>query len=409
MALSAGQQLVAQDWHRFRVVIAGRRWGKTHLAIRELAKAARQPDQRSFYVAPTYRMAKQIVWDPLKYRLMDLNWVQKVNESDLTIDLINGSKISLRGADNRDSLRGVGLNFIVMDEFAWIDEKAWTEVLRPTLSDKSGSAMFISTPVGKSNWAYRMWQMSQTDSANWASYQFTTLSGGRIPEDEIEQARRDLDSRTFRQEYEATFEEFAGRIYYSYSDANIEAYTAPVPSEILLFCDFNVSPVSAAIAVRTQKGIHIVDEISMYSSNTDELVQEVRNRYPSQRVVAFPDPAGAQRKTSAGGRTDISILENAGFTVKYHRQHPPVRDRINAVNSALCSSTGERRLWIDPKCKKVRECLERQTYKEGTQVPDKDEGYDHMNDAIGYGVEYLMPVRKDIIAAPTGRWSHGTR
>ena len=176
-----------------------------------------------------------------------------------------------------------------------------------------------------------------------------------------------------------------------------------------MFCDFNVSPVSAAIAIRTSQGIHIIDEIVMYSSNTDELVQEIRNRYPAQRVTAFPDPAGAQRKTSAGGRTDISILENAGFTVKYHRAHPPVRDRINAVNSALCSSTGERRLRIDPKCKNVIKCLERQTYKEGTQVPDKDAGFDHMNDAVGYGIEFLMPVRKDTAAPPAGRWTHAVR
>ena len=406
MALSSGQQQVALDAHRFRVVIAGRRWGKTHLAIRELAKSVRLPEQRSFYVAPTYRMAKQIVWDPLKYRLMDLNWVERVNESDLTIQLINGSKISLRGADNPDSLRGVGLNFVVMDEFAWIDEKAWSEVLRPTLSDRSGSAMFISTPVGKSNWAYRMWQNNREDPDNWSSYQFTTLSGGRVPETEIQQAHRDLDARTFRQEYEATFEEFAGRIYYSYTEANLVRYTDPVPQEILVFCDFNVSPVTAAIAVRTAQGIHIIDEIMMYSSNTDELVQEIRNRYPTQRVTAFPDPAGTQRKTSAGGRTDISILENARFTVKYHRSHPPVRDRINAVNSALCSSTGEIKLRIDPRCRRVLECLERQTYKEGTQIPDKDAGYDHMNDAIGYGIEYLMPVRRDIVQVAPRSWGH---
>jgi hypothetical protein len=177
----------------------------------------------------------------------------------------------------------------------------------------------------------------------------------------------------------------------------------------LVFCDFNVSPVSAAIAIRTNHGIHIIDEIVMYSSNTDELVQEIRNRYPRQRVTAFPDPAGAQRKTSAGGRTDISILENAGFTVKYHRTHPAVRDRINAVNSALLSSTGERKLWIDPGCRRVIECLERQTYKEGTQIPDKDAGYDHMNDAIGYGIEYLMPVRRDITPSPPQRWGHAVR
>jgi hypothetical protein len=269
--------------------------------------------------------------------------------------------------------------------------------------------MFISTPVGKSNWAYDLFNMPRSDPDNWASWQFTSLSGGRIPETEIAAARRDLDERTFRQEYEASFEEHAGRIYYSYGEHNVEPYTGTRETEILVFCDFNVSPVSAAIGVRTSQGIHIMDEISMYSSNTDELVQEVRNRYPHQRITAFPDPAGAQRKTSAGGRTDISILENAGFAVRYHRAHPPVRDRINAVNAALRSSTGEIRLRIDPRCKRVMECLDKQSYKEGTQIPDKDQGFDHMNDALGYGVEYLMPVRRHQEPAPARRWTHGAR
>ena len=214
MSLNPGQLEVSQSDARFRVVIAGRRWGKTHLAIRELAKVCRQPMKRAFYVAPTYRQAKQIVWDPLKWRLQDLNWIKKVNESDLTITLVNGSTISLRGADNPDSLRGVGLDCCILDEFAMIDEKAWSEVLRPTLSDKQGSAMFISTPMGQGNWAYDLYQRGKAaDEHHWESFQYTTLDGGNVPEEEIEQAKRDLDERTFRQEYLATFETAGNRIY----------------------------------------------------------------------------------------------------------------------------------------------------------------------------------------------------
>ena len=407
MPLNAGQQAVSASEHRFKVVIAGRRWGKTWLATRSLARAVREPNRRAWYIAPSYRMARQIVWDALKWRMQDLKWVQKINESELTITLRNNSTISLRGADNPDSLRGVGLDFVVMDEFAMIDEKAWTEVLRPTLSDRNGSAMFISTPMGTSNWAYDLYNRAQSDPA-WSSWTFRTIDGGNVSAEEIEQARRDLSDRQFRQEYEATFETYSGRIYYNFDrERNLRKFESEVPREILVFADFNVNPISAAVAVETGRGIHIIDEIVIYGSNTDELVDEIRNRYPTQSVKVYPDPAGVQRKTSAGGRTDITILENAKFRVFYHRNHPAVRDRINAVNAALLSADETVTLWIDPKCRTVIECLEKQLYKEGTQIPDKDAGYDHMNDAIGYGVEYLRPVRKERepVAQPRG-WGH---
>lgn len=407
MPLNPGQQVVSASEHRFKVVIAGRRWGKTWLATRSLARAVREPNRRAWYIAPSYRMARQIVWDALKWRLQDLKWVQKINESELTITLRNNSTISLRGADNPDSLRGVGLDFIVMDEFAMIDEKAWTEVLRPTLSDRNGSAMFISTPMGTSNWAYDLYNRAQSDPA-WSSWTFRTIDGGNVSAEEIEQARRDLSDRQFRQEYEATFETYSGRIYYNFDRTrNLRKFESEVPREILVFADFNVNPISAAVAVETGRGIHIIDEIVIYGSNTDELADEIRNRYPTQSVKVYPDPAGVQRKTSAGGRTDITILENAKFRVFYHRNHPAVRDRINAVNAALLSADETVSLWIDPKCRTVIECLEKQLYKEGTQIPDKDGGYDHMNDAIGYGVEYLRPLRRERepVAQPRG-WGH---
>lgn len=417
MPLSRPQQTVSDCTARFRVLIAGRRFGKSYLALNELAKIARYPAKRVFYVGPTYRQSKSVMWDLLKAKMSAVRWLAKANESDLTVTLKNGSKISLRGSDNADSLRGVGLHGLVMDEFAMQDADTWNLVLRPTLSDHQGTALFIGTPDGTQNWSYDLYQRGLSDSdPEWKSFLYTTLDGGNVPEWEIEQARRDLDERSFRQEYLATFETYAGQIYYGFTrERNVRTYTAPsngLPNDILVFCDFNVSPISAAIAVKVTRdgvdGYHIIDEIVMHSSNTDELVQEINNRYPSKRITAFPDPAGAQRKTSAGGKTDISILENAGYTVKYRRAHPAVRDRINAVNSALAASDGTVRLWVDPRCKNVIECLDKQIYKEGTKIPDKAQGFDHMNDAIGYGVEYLMPVKRDVdpaIYVPQ-RWGH---
>lgn len=407
MALSAAQKSIANDEHRFRVAICGRRFGKTHLAIRELAKFARIPQQRCFYVAPTYRQAKQIVWDKLKYRLQDLRWVDKVNESDLTITLVNGSKISLRGADNPDSLRGVGLDFIVLDEFAMIDPKAWYEVLRPTLSDKTGHAMFISTPMGTGNWAKDLFDNS-LDNSDWASWQYTTLDGGNVPEAEVESAKRDMDERTFRQEYLATFESFAGRIFYAFDRANIQKFTVDTPETVYIGMDFNIDPMSATIGVRVGDNMHIIDEIRMFSSNTQEMVAEIKQRYPRSKIWVYPDPASRQRKTSAGGQTDLSILTNAGFVVKAPNAHDPVRDGINAVNSRLCDANGVRRLLIDPKCKYTIEALERHAYKEGTSQPDKDAGYDHMSDALRYMISYIWPLKRDVKPQPAMRWTHRT-
>jgi hypothetical protein len=407
MPLSKPQETIANDTHRFICVVAGRRFGKTHLSIRQLCRHARQPDSTVWYVAPTYRQAKQIVWRKLKNKLQDLRCSKRVNESELSIELKNGSIISLKGADNADSLRGVGLDYLVMDEFADIDPEAWYEVLRPTLADRQGGALFIGTPKGLGNWAHDLYNMPTEQPEQWASYQYTTIDGGNVKLEEIEAARRDLDERTFRQEFMATFETYAGRIYYAFDRKdNVKEITDIDLSVIYIGIDFNIDPMSAVIATRKGDVLYVFDEIRMFSSNTQELVAEIQSRYPKSKVWAFPDPASRQRKTSAGGATDLTILQNAQFVVKCPISHTPVRDRINAVNSRLKDSTGVRHLYIAPKCKYTIEGLERQTYKEGTVQPDKESGYDHQMDALGYLVDYLYPIRKDAPAYVPQRWGH---
>lgn len=407
MALSTAQHTIAQDSHRFKVVVAGRRFGKTHLAIRQLCFHAKEPDQEVWYVAPTYKQAKMIVWRKLKNKLQDLKWVKKANESELTILLKNGSTIALKGADNEDSLRGVGLDYLIMDEFADIDPEAFFEVLRPTLADREGKAMFIGTPKGIANWAYDLYQMELDYPDAWKSFQYTTIDGGNVSASEIEAAKRDLDERQFRQEFMATFETYTGRIYYAFDRKANTGDPAVLDTQVIYIgMDFNIDPMSAVIAVRQGDNLYVVDEIRMFSSNTQEAVDEIKSRYPKSKVWVYPDPAARQRKTSAGGATDITILQNAGFVVKSPNSHTPVRDRINAVNSRLCDATGTRRLYIANKCKYTLEGLERHTYKEGTVQPDKDSGYDHMMDALGYMVDYMFPVSRNVKPELPQRWGH---
>lgn len=405
MPLSQAQRAIADDPARFRVAICGRRFGKTWLAMRELARFAREPNRRCWFIAPTRGQGKGIVWDHLKGRLQDLRWVSRINESELTITLRNGSEISIRSADAYDRMRGFSVDFCVFDEFADMDPDVWTAV-RPTLSDREGHALFIGTPKGIGNWAKDIYDMAQTHE-NWRSWQFTTIDGGRVSLEEIEAARADMDERTFRQEFEATFETFAGRIYYAFDQGNILRYQVDEPPVIWVGMDFNVDPMSAVIGIRQNDRMYIIDEIRMISSNTHEMVDEIRQRYPKSRVEVYPDPAARQRKTSAGGRTDFSILQNAGFHVHAPHAHDAVRDGINSVNARLCDARGNRHLFFDPRVKYTIESLERHVYKEGTSQPDKDSGYDHMTDALRYLISYIWPVRRDAKLNTVQRWTHG--
>ena len=405
MPLTQPQTTVINSGARFRVLVTGRRFGKTYLAINEIAKFASQPNKKVWYVAPTYRQAKTICWSELKDKLIRHKWVKGINHSDLTITLRNKSTITLRGSENYDALRGVGLDMVIFDEFSDINKEAWYEVLRPTLSDTNGHALFCGSPRGFGNWSYELFKMGETNK-EWESFKYTTLEGGQVPDEEIEQAKQDLDIRTFQQEYEATFVNYSGMIYYNFSrDKNlIDKYNR---NSLVLHIglDFNVDPMCAVVSVIENEKVIVIDEIQIYSSNTNEMCEEINNRYKDKKIVVYPDPSARQRKTSAGGLTDLAILKNFGFDVKCRNTAPLVRDRINSVNSKLKNVAGKNNLYILNSCKNVIKSIERQIYKEGTHIPDKDSGFDHMNDALGYLIEFNFPIKRNFTPTAQKRWS----
>jgi len=395
ISLTKSQHKVSQSKKRFRVLISGRRFGKTYLCITEMMKYATKPLQNIWYVAPTYKMAKEICWSNLKIILNEFNWIEDLNETNLTVRIKkSNSTISLKSADQPDALRGTGINFLILDEFADIDKRTWFEVLRASISDTLGDVLFTGTPRGYGNWSYEMYLKGKQDK-EWDSFQFTTLDGGMVNKEELEQARLDLDVRTFRQEFEGTFENYSGAVYYNFHpvDNVIKPRQIDWTKPLHLGVDFNVDPMSCCVAQIEKEKIYFIDEIVIYGSNTDELVQEIKDRYGTKiQIICYPDPASRQRKTSAGGRTDLSILQNAGFKVKAKFKHTAIRDRVNAVNSRLKDSLGKRHIFISNNCKTLLKGLQRQIYKENTNIPDKEDGYDHMNDALGYLIDYIKPL-----------------
>lgn len=392
LELSEPQWEVIDHPARFRVVCAGRRFGKTYLALAYLIEQARVTDTVNWYVAPTYRQAKQIAWKMLK-RLCPNSWVLSWNETDLTAHLVNGSEISLRGADNPDALRGVSLNAAVLDEYADMDAGAWAEVLRPALADRQGGALFIGTPKGYNHF-HGLWSDAHTRDG-WKAWSFTTADGGNVPAVEIEAARAELDERTFRQEFMASFETLSGRCYQNFERAqNVRADIVDLPGHPLLVgMDFNVNPMSACLSVMAAGQLHTFSEVEIPNGNTELMVAELRRRYPERRIIVYPDPSGNARKTSAPvGQTDFSLIRGAGMQIIAPSQAPLVVDRINEVNAVMRNAAGEVRAFIHPSCKALIKGLEGLTWKEGTSIPDKSLGLDHMPDAYGYLIHSEFPL-----------------
>ena len=347
-----------------------------------------------------------IMWKPLKNRLLDLRWVSKINESELSIQLINGSTIELKGTEDPNRLRGVSLDYVVIDEAAECKlEELWGEIVRPALADRQGGALFIGTPKGKGNQFYDMYVQAQ-NTPGWNSWQFTTIEGGFVTPEEVDAAKQDMSERQFRQEFLATFETYENRVAWAFErDTHIQSLPNPNTSVLEVGLDFNRNPIHATISVRQGEDIYVIDEISMYSSDTDELVEEIKSRYPNSKVFVYPDPSGSRKQTSSGGRSDHIILENAGFIVKSPRKHDPVRDRINAINARFRTAAGKNHLFIDPKCKATINSLDKHIFKEGTGIPDKDTGFDHAFDALSYHVAFVFPLKKHRDPQEdTGKW-----
>jgi hypothetical protein len=199
------QQEVFKDPTRFKVVAAGRRCGKSRLAATTLLIEGLKCPQGSavLYVSPTMGQSRQIIWD----LLLDLGRevIQNSHVNNLDITLINGARIYVRGADRPDTLRGVSLTYAVLDEVADIKPEAWEQVIRASLSDKKGRALFIGTPKGR-NWFYDTFKLGESEEAtDWKSWHFTTADNPLIDQTEIESAKKTLSSFAFKQEYMASF------------------------------------------------------------------------------------------------------------------------------------------------------------------------------------------------------------
>ena len=380
--IDATRKEILKDKTRYKILSCGRRWGKSYFSILFLLSKPLKRNERRWIVFPTYRQAKMVSWSILKdiFAKKDVS----INETELSITFDNGAKIELKGADKPDSLRGVSTTMVVMDEYSYMKENVWGEIIQPTLAETKGNALFVGTPTGVQNHFYDLFVKGQSKGGDYKSWQFTTLEGGFISEEEVENAKKNLDKRTFEQEYLASFLTAANRAAYNF---NRDYHCKVMDKSPRMFwgIDFGVASYMTAILMceNTAGEVYVFDEIGLQNSNTFELAKLMQEKAPGLPV--YPDPAGKAR-TSNSTKSDHMILQESGFTVISKKANPTQKDRLNALNKMLEDATGKHRLFVNPNCKNLIRDLELCTMENGQIL--KTETLSHFLDALCYPMDY---------------------
>lgn len=439
------QQAYFNSPHRFNTLPCGRRSGKTELFKRKLIirglQATTPWTPRYFAGAPTRDQAKRIFWDDLKALSKGL-WRARPSETELMIPLINGAEIYVVGLDKPERIEGQPWDGGGIDEVANTKGKAWTENIRPALSDRNGWCDHLGVPEGRNHYfeldsaARESMQRLGADS-EWGAYHWK--SADILPAKEIEAARRDLDELTFQQEYEASFVNFKGRAYYPFettSHTSALKYDADKP--LILCFDFNVDPgVCAVIQEQELPGVYqlgpggavllgangkplpvvgtgVIGEVHIpRNSNTPAVCRKLVADWGSHRgqVRCYGDATGGSRGTAKVSGSDWDLIktelrpkfgERLSFRVP--GANPPERVRINAMNTRLRSGAGVIRLMVDKQKAPnvVRDFEGVRLLEGGSGELDKmaDKTLTHLTDGIGYYVEKEHPIIRSTTVEP---------
>jgi|TARA_Y100000310_G_scaffold274547_1_gene290598 hypothetical protein len=298
------------------------------------------------------------------------------------------TKILCRSFENWSRIIGLNLAWVLADEIDTVTpsiaSKAFPKILGRLRSGNVRQFGAASTPEGF-RW---MWSTFGSEEAQKREdrklIRMRSADNPYLPQDFIERLQANYDPSLLQAYLEGQFCNLTtGQVYDRFSRAKHVVSDMPNTDEepLRIGVDFNVGQMSAVIAVRLGKQLLLIDEVSG-AHDTDALAQEIRARFPDRRIYVYPDASGGSRSTNAS-RTDIQILESYGFSNQSPKSNPAVRDRVASVQAVLENGKGEIRLQVAKHCKRTIECLELQSYTERGE-PDKDAGYDHMNDALGY-------------------------
>lgn len=399
------QGIVFRSISRFKVIAAGRRFGKTVMACVILfAEALKNKDGIYWLVAPTYGQAKELAWNILLRMIPQEVLSKRPNESELKFSFVNGAEIHLKGADNPDTLVGRGLRGLVIDEVAKIrnNKRVWEQILRPSLSDFQGFCIFISTPQGK-DYFWELFMKGQRKQDEFESWQFKTSDNPHIQRSEIKAAQDTLNDRYFRQEYEASFEDYTGLIWPEFDQKIhvIDPIVLPGHYERIAALDPAVMGTTASLAAYVDEdgGLFISEEYYEQNKRASEVAEVIKDRADTW----YCDPAGNKKTENRKGVMFSLFDEYAEHGMHMQSAQNDVTAGINRV--AEYFKTGKIKVFRN--CTNLIRELERYHWSEeketsnGILQPRPFKSNDHACDCLRYLVmsrfESKKPEKNKII------------
>ena len=391
---------------RFRVAATGRQMGKSTMANMEMLKQAwENPNTQYAFISPVFSQAKE------QFRRMiaclPLEVIARKSDTELRINLINGSIMEYLSGDNPHSLRGKTLHGVLIDEVRDQNPELWSQVIRPMISTTKGWAVFISTPAGFNSF-YDLAQKAKEDP-DWEFFTGPSTCNPLFTQEEFEAAKKEMSENEFKQEILADFLDLnSGSAYMNFTEENLREtspfcqglYSPYLP--ILVAMDFNITPLSWAIGQERNGVFYFFDEIWLNNSNTQEASLELISRLKQMDLKAKPklvivgDATGNARQRAAAGKSDYAIVTemlteaNISFSNRSPEANPFVKDRVNTMNTKLCDASGTRSLFIHPtRCPMLKKDLQRVSWKAGasfTLDQTTDPMLTHISDAVGYAV-----------------------
>ena len=346
--LHDGQIQVAQSNARFKVLAAGRRWGKTRLGVWLCLEQAWR-GKRAWWIAPTYAMALE-GWKDLRNIGVEFGTI--IKESEKTIITPTGGMVSIKSSDNPDRLRGAGLDFVVLDECAFMKENVWAEVVRPTLTERRGGALFISTPKGY-NWFSKLFDNAEK-LEDWDRWQLPSQTNPFVPLDELAIAKQEIGSFLYSQEYDAQFVELSGGLFnnqwFKYFDYGYETVydnkgyekdrrIIKYDKKQVAFDDLRIiTSVDLATSTKESADYTVVSTIGVSKNQEVFVLEVVRKRLEAPQVLKLlqatydkwtPEIIGIERAgyqlafiQMARSQTNLPIRELKADKDKYSRALP---------------------------------------------------------------------------------------
>ena len=397
-------QAILKYWNqkkRFKIVHAGRRSYKTELAKRNLVlESLKNPNQNLFFGAPTYGQAKRISWQDLK-DLTPSVFIKSISESELRIKLVNNSEINVFGFDKPARFEGVRWNGGVLDEYADMKAQVWNQNVMPSLRDTNGWCWLVGVPEGRNHY-YEQYLYALNDTDNeWGVYNWHTAD--IMDRKEVEKERKRLDERTFKQEYQGSFEAYEGRAYVYYEPLTHRkdiAYNKNLP--LIISCDFNTDPCVWIIGQDNNGSINVLEELIQRNTDIWKMTIALKDKlefYRPQEIKFYGDMEHGNNRSVAATSTSWQIIKNEmkGYNITYKlKSHPRIIDRVNAVNSKLRSSDGLVHLTISNKCLYLHKDFEMVSLEDLQKTKATDKDRTHASDCLGYWINYDYPILKTV-------------